>query len=633
MLKISPISRLLFLPITLIFLIFSFVPTMAQVKAIEAPFLTLKGDHKFRLGDNLSWADPGYDDGDWQVVPVPSLWSELNVPKDQPVGWYRIRFSFSDKFQSDQPAFVSYVLHQEEVYLNGQKIGGYGQFGIYGKTPRPDVPYGRFRVYEIPKELLRLDQENILAIRLNRVPQIQEGGIAHYAFGLADYHKAIAARAKVRKVHWIVDGTLFGMNALLSTFMLVLLAFGIRNRLTISFTLTIVTLTLNNLGESHFVFDAGIFSPALREARNAMIAITLVSVLEFISALLKVRLGWFGRGVQALLLLSFFPYYQVFGSLDDSVIQITLQMVIAALLGYAIVVFATCGWAIWKGNRIGWIVLLAFALTSSLPGVINLLSPDTLLELGYILGRWPNNVSSQIFFLALTALAAHQLYTIEIERARANERALQAQANERQRVARDLHDNLSQWLGAFKIRLQKLQSETKSDPEFADETLHDFLDEMDSLIDETRRISHDLSPIAVAFHGLESMVNDYLTSLQDDQGVGYELNIDPSFSPRNDVADHLYRIVQEAAQNAIKHGGATKLEITLQKDDAGRPVLSIKDNGKGFDPDATSGEFSLGLQSIRERAGIVDANLSIKSTKDTGTQIEIRSKMSWSSWT
>lgn len=205
----------------------------------------------------------------------------------------------------------------------------------------------------------------------------------------------------------------------------------------------------------------------------------------------------------------------------------------------------------------------------------------------------------------------------------ANERALRAQTNERQRVARDMHDTIGQWLSSLKMRLQTIGSQIEHGNTINQEKLTELVGDMDIIIDDTRRIARDLSPSSIAHKGFFAALGEHMAFLKEDHNVEVSFDIDETFELRSEVADHLYRIVQEASNNAVIHGDARHMAITLGKTEAEKIRLVIEDNGRGFDNSKKQTRHSLGLNSIRERTSIMDGVVTIKSAPNEGTRIEV----------
>ncbi|MEO3417337.1 cache domain-containing protein [Roseovarius sp. CAU 1744] len=203
------------------------------------------------------------------------------------------------------------------------------------------------------------------------------------------------------------------------------------------------------------------------------------------------------------------------------------------------------------------------------------------------------------------------------------QRVFDAQEEERGRVARELHDGISQILVGVRYALDITRRRLSSGDGRAAETLDSGLEYLSGAIQEVRRISRDLRPGVLDDLGL----GPALKSLTED--FGKRTGIKTSFDTvvfRNRLDDDakiaLYRVAQEALTNVERHSGATKLAVDLRGHARGA-TLHISDNGHGLDQSrATSKPSSgLGLRNMQERIEQLDGNLRILSSR-TGTVIE-----------
>jgi signal transduction histidine kinase len=181
-------------------------------------------------------------------------------------------------------------------------------------------------------------------------------------------------------------------------------------------------------------------------------------------------------------------------------------------------------------------------------------------------------------------------------------------AEERNRLSRDLHDALTQTL--FSLRLTLAAGEVDRATALVDEAIA----EVRTLVFELRPASlerdgfvsavRSVADLAGRVHGVEATVTD----------EGF-VDLDPP------VEDQLYRVVQEAITNAVRHANARSMSVRLA-DEGGRAVIEIGDDGVGFDPQARSiGARRLGLTSMRERTEALGGRLTISSVAGEGTTV------------
>jgi signal transduction histidine kinase len=200
---------------------------------------------------------------------------------------------------------------------------------------------------------------------------------------------------------------------------------------------------------------------------------------------------------------------------------------------------------------------------------------------------------------------------------------IHAQEKERARLARELHDDLSQSLAILSIQLQSLVTKS-SDAKAVKEQVDKLTGEIQQLSSDVHRISHELHPAKLNQLGLEAALRGFCREAGAANGlkVSFKAKNVPGSLP-NDHSLCLYRIAQEALQNAVKHSGASIANVELGCDD-NVVKLVVSDNGSGFDTDAVRAKESLGLISMHERIRAVYGTLSIDSVPDSGTKIEAR---------
>lgn len=206
-------------------------------------------------------------------------------------------------------------------------------------------------------------------------------------------------------------------------------------------------------------------------------------------------------------------------------------------------------------------------------------------------------------------------------------RVLTAQEEERGRIARDLHDGLGQSLTCLTVGLRAVEESS------SDEAIRLQVQELRRIGSEThqeiRRLATGLRPSVLDDLGLATALERYLDELRRIQGVQTKLDVQHLGSTRlpNAVETALYRIVQEATTNAIRHGAATEIRLTVRR--TPRMVeLEIRDNGCGFEPQAAfrrCGEaHSFGLCSMRERVDLLSGTLNIDSRPGAGAVVTVQ---------
>jgi signal transduction histidine kinase len=196
---------------------------------------------------------------------------------------------------------------------------------------------------------------------------------------------------------------------------------------------------------------------------------------------------------------------------------------------------------------------------------------------------------------------------------------------ERHRLARDLHDSVAQSLYSIAIGAQtalKLLDQVDADRRVRD-LIQQIQDTSHAALTEMREHLYCLHPNALADHGLVEALAQHCEAVRKRYSLAVELKINPE--PRLSVCEEesLYWVAREALQNIIKHSAATRVVVMLaqQKDET---VLSVIDNGVGFDPAMVEHEETIGLRSMRERLKLVEGSLELESRQGVGTRVTAR---------
>jgi signal transduction histidine kinase len=195
-----------------------------------------------------------------------------------------------------------------------------------------------------------------------------------------------------------------------------------------------------------------------------------------------------------------------------------------------------------------------------------------------------------------------------------------ATAGERRRLARELHDCVAPQLYGIGLGARVARALLTSDPAAADRALEQILHATATGLAETRRLIFQLRPEALAGGGLADALGRLLDTLHSLHGVSTGLHLDwqpdPESQPavRPEVREGLYRIAQEAVQNAAQHARARRVTVRLSHRDS-MLILEVADDGIGFQP---HGDFPgrLGLRSMRERTTAAGGRLDIRSGPD-----------------
>ena len=200
-------------------------------------------------------------------------------------------------------------------------------------------------------------------------------------------------------------------------------------------------------------------------------------------------------------------------------------------------------------------------------------------------------------------------------------RLLSVQEEERRMLARELHDDFGQQLAAFKLNLGLLSRGMRNETE--QRCIADCLDITNHLLERLRDIARDLRPSVLDDLGLAAALHWY--ARRQAERSGCEITVWDRFPPLSpEIETAVFRIVQEAVNNAIRHGGARHITVTAEVDGQ-HLALAIQDDGSGFDPKVASSrpDAGLGLNSMRERAELLDGRFALTSRAGIGTRIEV----------
>ena len=231
----------------------------------------------------------------------------------------------------------------------------------------------------------------------------------------------------------------------------------------------------------------------------------------------------------------------------------------------------------------------------------------------------PQSFSDEQVQLAMTF--AEQV-SLAMENARLREQVEQAAAmQERNRLARDLHDAVSQTLFSTSLIAEVLPKLWDKNPDAGRQKLNELRMLTRGALSEMRTLLLELRPASLFEMDLGDLLRHLTTAFMGRNRIPVDLTLDGRADPPSDVKETFYRVAQEALNNIGKHAGATQVTVLLHRTEESLNLL-IQDNGCGFDPKKVSPE-NLGLGIMYERAEAVGAGLKIQSQVGTGTSVEL----------
>ena len=201
---------------------------------------------------------------------------------------------------------------------------------------------------------------------------------------------------------------------------------------------------------------------------------------------------------------------------------------------------------------------------------------------------------------------------------------LTAQESERNRISRELHDEVQQALIILKMKLSNIEKNLSPDQIGLRKDSRDLPEEIDGIIDNIRRLSRDLSPYALEDLGLSGALRHLVGEFGDLHNIECSIvmdEIDNLFDRESQIC--IYRIFQESLTNIAKHSSANKIEVRSQTHDA-YASFQVQDNGKGFDMTKVARVArggGLGLVAMDERVRMLGGSLEISSQEGQGTRV------------
>ena len=229
--------------------------------------------------------------------------------------------------------------------------------------------------------------------------------------------------------------------------------------------------------------------------------------------------------------------------------------------------------------------------------------------------------------VALLASIADQV-GVAVENARLYQRTEQvAVLEERERLARELHDSVTQSLYSSNLMVETAhRAANAGDLQRAGAYLRRLGEITQAALKEMRLLVYELRPPVLEQERLTGALQKRLDAVEGRTGVEARLLTEGDVNLPAAVEEALYRIAQEALNNALKHATATDVEVLIRADEA-QVLLEVTDNGCGFDPEAARNAGGMGLISMHQRAELVGGVLSIHSAPGEGTRVQVRVRL------
>ena len=199
--------------------------------------------------------------------------------------------------------------------------------------------------------------------------------------------------------------------------------------------------------------------------------------------------------------------------------------------------------------------------------------------------------------------------------------ALRAAEDERQRISRELHDDTAQRLATLLIRLRLASKEEHAQPRMS--MLEDLREGLQETAESVRRIARGLRPPALEDAGVVAALQAHIRNLFKDHDIRSSFDagaVDQYLD--EDAKLVLYRVIQEALSNVVRHSGASSVTVTVQVEGA-FIVAVVVDDGNGFDHRAIAGQGSLGFVGMKERAASTGGTVRVTGRPGQGTRVRL----------
>ena len=566
---------------------------------------------KFQLGDSPNWASPSFNDTNWENIKVPSILPQQHGKESK--GWYRVHFDADMRKDSPQALLIEYIRHADETWLNGEKIGGLGQF----EKPWQFIytnPQGVARLYPIPKGLLK-NKNNVLAIKTSIGFGPAWGAMFPGGAGIIDgdvYYGNLESLRNKQQQSVIVTSSVDTLFLTLSLIDLFIIFFLLRYTLTNTRELKWLIIT------SLFMF-MGAAGQDLLYLSNIDVHLNLLLFIALVGTPISMAMYFWAQ---------YRNISQHFITIITTVWLVTVTILlipaipnyIKSIAWYALSLLIVCffiysffcaykGIMLKRSGAIAQLVALIFYLIL----IRTQWLPDT------FLGHRNIQLGSLIYRYALLFAYFQQISVIQVNYKKLLLKMVGIIEQVRNSIARDLHDGMGQHLASIKLHSQLAKREQKQ------VYLNNIADEVDTSMEELRRIINGLAPIQISDKSISNAINDESKKIASTYQIVIAADIEPiDLSP--DKTMHVFRIFQEVIRNSVQHGKATNIVVNLSQDKHNLH-LRITDNGKGFNTHKRTpcdDEHGFGFISLSERAAILDAHMNIESIQGNGTQFHIK---------
>lgn len=212
----------------------------------------------------------------------------------------------------------------------------------------------------------------------------------------------------------------------------------------------------------------------------------------------------------------------------------------------------------------------------------------------------------------IISIVRHQRSIIELQKSQMRAE-IAAMEKERDRIARDLHDELGPLLSVIKFRIDYVRDAAGKDQA----QLEEASQQLDTILHRVREIASDLTPSLLPRKGLVAALKDHMAKVQSVNRLNISFEYPPVLELSADKAIHVYRAIQEIIHNCVRHAGASEQHILIEVENSWLRIR-CRDNGKGFEYDKSQ-KKGLGLGNLKVRAEILGGKMYVESIPGKGT--------------
>jgi PAS domain S-box-containing protein len=232
-------------------------------------------------------------------------------------------------------------------------------------------------------------------------------------------------------------------------------------------------------------------------------------------------------------------------------------------------------------------------------------------------------MASQASVAVENAVLFEQMQASTLRLRSLSRRLVEALESERRNIARELHDEAGQALTSLRFGLQLLETEIDEGGGVSGRVA-ELIQSTDAVIDGLHRLAADLRPASLDQLGLEAALRQYLRSAGSKFGLAIRFKARGFTSERlpTAVETALYRVIQEAMTNVVRHARATRVDVLAERR-GDRVIVMVEDDGVGFEPDQVQRGDHFGLLGLRERADALGGTLTVESAPGAGTTVVV----------